>query len=429
MKVLVGYSKGFGYNPEAGFSTNMETDHAWNAVFLLGGWHFVECTWGAGSRDDNGKFIKRFSDFHFLTPPRHFAASHFPYLDGDLIKSQKWQLLAKPIDIETFSKRVKGTSKMYELGIKTKSHPNSVIDVNKAVGVRIGHPKSDDLILSARLYDKKGKNLDQYVLTKRTGKHEVTIKVNPPAVGDYMLHVFGKTDPDIAELDALVTYVLRCKEADKQVSPYPRHNGLWGPYSDYIESGFHESAGKTVEYKVNKGQLDLRLKTLKPVEAIVKLEHATELMNDNNCFAILHRDRNSLLVSAKFPSKGKYKLSVFTKNTDANTFSPRLCYLIHCDKELSPCIPFPKEFQQTSQFSCRLIEPMTKDIPAESKVRIRFVSRMLAQARVGTDVMKRKGNTWNVTIQTPRAGNVVKVLGSDKKGEECWALYQFDVVK
>ncbi|KAK3096583.1 hypothetical protein FSP39_001488 [Pinctada imbricata] len=367
VKTITGYCKGFGHDPDTTFTTAKETDHAWNAVHVGGDWHFIECTWGAGYKDDKGRFIKKFSEFHFLTPPKHFVVSHFPYFNKDMNESTKWQLLRRPLDLDTFSQRLKGTSRMYEFRVKPKSHPNSIIDVCRNVEIKLQYPKSENLFMTARFFSKFGQKLDQFVMIKRLGESQMSVQVRPPRKGDYMLHLYGKTDPEVAELDELMKYVLRCKEAEDSVPPYPQHTGLWGAYSDFEESGLHKSAAKTIEHNVTNGKLRLKLKTVKLVDSIVKLEHSTQRIGDNDSYALLQRDKNYILLSAKFPWTGNYKLSILTKNAGADTFSPRLSYLIHCTKAMSPCCQFPKEFQQTTHFSCRLIEPLDRRLPKIAK--------------------------------------------------------------
>ena len=45
-KKLSGFSKGASYKPGKVFKG--DSDHAWNAVYLDGGWHLLDSTWGSG---------------------------------------------------------------------------------------------------------------------------------------------------------------------------------------------------------------------------------------------------------------------------------------------------------------------------------------------------------------------------------------------
>lgn len=71
--------------------------HAWNAVFIDGKWELLDATWGAGYRNEQGKFVQEFQPGFFLTEPRIFLLNHFP-------DSSRWQLVSEPIIAEEFKK-------------------------------------------------------------------------------------------------------------------------------------------------------------------------------------------------------------------------------------------------------------------------------------------------------------------------------------
>jgi hypothetical protein len=78
------------------FSKEWES-HAWNAVFIDGKWELLDATWGAGYRNEQGKFVPEFQPGFFLTEPRIFLLNHFP-------DSSHWQLIPEPITAEEFKK-------------------------------------------------------------------------------------------------------------------------------------------------------------------------------------------------------------------------------------------------------------------------------------------------------------------------------------
>lgn len=71
--------------------------HAWNAVFIEGKWELLDATWGAGYRNEQGKFVQEFQPGYFLTEPRIFLLNHFP-------DSSIWQLVQEPITADDFKK-------------------------------------------------------------------------------------------------------------------------------------------------------------------------------------------------------------------------------------------------------------------------------------------------------------------------------------
>ncbi|HLP92641.1 MAG TPA: transglutaminase domain-containing protein [Saprospiraceae bacterium] len=78
------------------FNGNWES-HAWNAVKLGDKWELLDATWGAGYRNDQGKFIREFQPGHFFVEPRIFLLTHYP-------EETKWQLIDQPISAADFKK-------------------------------------------------------------------------------------------------------------------------------------------------------------------------------------------------------------------------------------------------------------------------------------------------------------------------------------
>ncbi|XP_062586279.1 kyphoscoliosis peptidase-like [Saccostrea cucullata] len=429
VKIISGYSKSFNYDPEMSFSTDKTPEHAWNAVYLNGDWQFVECTWGAGSRDDRGNFVKNFSDFHFLTEPKHFIVTHFPYMDSDMSKSQTWQLLPKPLTLEVFNKRLKGFTGMYRWKIKPLSHPDGVTNFSNKIELTMGYPKSSYFFVMARLSKKlSARDFDQHALVENMGGNKVRIRVAPPERGTYILKLFGRNDPKVEELSAVANYVLKCEETGDSSFAFPKHQGPFGPYHDSLEAGFHSSTGKNAVLESRNGKLDLQIKTTKKVEAIAKLEHATKNLNPNDNYVLLERDKGKLCVKAKFPSKGYYKLSIFTKNENADTYSPRIAYLVFCSEDHPNCEPFPKVFPQTTQFECRLLSPVTCELKTHAQVKFRFSSPSIVQALLHDSPMEKKGNIWEGTMKTPGPGERIQISASDQKGSKYWRIYEFSVM-
>lgn len=429
MKVVSGFSKAFNYDPETSFTTDQTPEHAWNAVYINDNWQFVDCTWGAGSRDDRGNFVKKFSDFHFLTEPKLFILSHFPYMDSDMSKSQAWQLLPKPLTLDTFSKRLKGFSHMYTCKIKPVSHPDGVITFSNKIEVTMQYPKSSYFFLMARLFKKQSaREFDQYVLVENIDGSRIKVKVSPPERGTYTLKLFGRTDPKVEELTALANYVLKCEEVGDHVFAFPKHQGSFGPYHDYVEAGFHSSVGKQAVMESKNGKLDFLIKTTKNVEAIAKMEHATKNLNPNDNYILLEREKEQLYIKAKFPSKGYYKLSIFTKNENADTYSPRIAYLVFCSQDDPKCEPFPKVFPQTTQYECRLLSPVTCEIKAHEQILFRFSSPNIVQALLHETPMEKKGTVWEGTLRTSGPGERIRVSASDQKGSKYWRIYEFNVM-
>ncbi|MBE9466732.1 MAG: hypothetical protein IMY72_00255 [Bacteroidetes bacterium] len=92
--IIQGYSKGYGFDARKKFTS---TDHAWNIVFVKNNWYLIDATWGSGYINDKKKFVKRFTDYFFLTEANKFAYTHLP-------SDPMWQLLDCPLAINDFKK-------------------------------------------------------------------------------------------------------------------------------------------------------------------------------------------------------------------------------------------------------------------------------------------------------------------------------------
>ena len=70
--------------------------HAWNAVKLSGKWQLLDATRGAGLVEKE-RFVKRFNDFFFLTPPDRLILIQLP-------SKPQWQLLSSIVSGEQFDR-------------------------------------------------------------------------------------------------------------------------------------------------------------------------------------------------------------------------------------------------------------------------------------------------------------------------------------
>jgi len=102
-----------------------QTDnHAWNAVRIDNKWRLLDAGWASGYLDDSlSIFIKRFSDFYFLTDPERFIVNHYP-------ADAKWTLLNNPPAMEQFFSLPYTHPKFFSSGIVSFS-PAKMITTKK----------------------------------------------------------------------------------------------------------------------------------------------------------------------------------------------------------------------------------------------------------------------------------------------------------
>jgi hypothetical protein len=93
-QVVVGYGRGYGYDPFTEDSQPYKANHAWNAVIVNGGWYLVDTTWDAGGGDAAAAFTFKwqYSTGFLFTPPEVFLCTHFP-------DDPRWQLVDQPLDL------------------------------------------------------------------------------------------------------------------------------------------------------------------------------------------------------------------------------------------------------------------------------------------------------------------------------------------
>jgi hypothetical protein len=104
--VIKGYSKSAGYQPGMRFDDG-RFRNSWNAVYVAGGWRFVQCNWGArhlvnarevprpGDRGRADALRYEYDDHYFLTDPHEFIFEFFPL-------NSEWQLLTQPLTLNEF---------------------------------------------------------------------------------------------------------------------------------------------------------------------------------------------------------------------------------------------------------------------------------------------------------------------------------------
>jgi hypothetical protein len=111
------------------------TNHAWNAVKILGNWQLVDTTWDDG---DSSK-ISSYSADYLILPPKVMSISHFP-------DQRDWQLLHHHEDYNTFEKKPILTPDFFSEGLTLNSPTEYQTNVQKVAEIKI---------TSSQSYDKK----------------------------------------------------------------------------------------------------------------------------------------------------------------------------------------------------------------------------------------------------------------------------------
>eukprot|EP00762_Andalucia_godoyi_P003298 ANDGO_06563.mRNA.1 hypothetical protein len=119
--IVVGFASVFGVPRSPG-----KPNHAWNVVEVNGKWYLLDCCWGAGYATSLGKdmhFVKRFTEFYWLSKPELLISSHFPC-------ESRWQLLDRLVSAEEFEAMVDLFPPAIDVGLSLVSHQQRKIKLH-----------------------------------------------------------------------------------------------------------------------------------------------------------------------------------------------------------------------------------------------------------------------------------------------------------
>ena len=345
-------------------------------------------------------------------------------------ESKSWQLLPNPLDLETFSRLVKKSVNLLQCGIELVSHENAVIPIHYSEKFVIRATAKPLHYLSARLTASNGTVYRQFTLIHQTNVDTYEVIVRPPFTGKYALSISASVKPKEKNASSFVTYLIRCKNAEKERHPFPNHHGLWKSHIDYRKYGFASGADSPRVICPERGYLDLLLRTKKEIQISSDLTYAMENIPNLDQYVLTENFPTAVHIRANLPRKGYYKLQVCCKNSDG-IFEPVLLYLIDCTKDCNTSVcPFPIIYWSANKFHCELVEPLRRFLPSATHVRIQFNSNNLVKAVVnGHKIEKSECGIWETVIKTPGPGNTIRIAGTNELKGRYWVLYEYEIVK
>jgi hypothetical protein len=240
-EIIFGHSSKFrpGLPDESGPWVN----HAWNAVEVDGRWQLVDCSWGAGHRDQQGEFVWKFCPHYFLTPPEILVYDHFP-------ENPNWQLLAWPISQDEYLQRVRVRPPFFECGLRLVSHDSATIETDGPLTVTIGAPA--ETVLVAVLY-RDGREVENgYTFTQREAEGFV-IHARFPSAGAYVLRVFARRQDDPGDDYAwALDYTVQARSGSGNDAGFPQAYGSFLTRSCRLEQALSQTlpAGNAVEFSL-----------------------------------------------------------------------------------------------------------------------------------------------------------------------------------
>jgi hypothetical protein len=198
--MIKGYGKGYGYVPGQHFAG--PANHAWNAVRINGSWYLIDCSWGAGYVNGEGKYVRQFDDHYFMTPPSQFIFCHFP-------EDVRWQLLNQPLTKEEYEDLVYLYADFFNLGLMLGQR-NGTINATNQINISIYAPQ--DVLMTANIEARapagpgsSGDELDGYAFCQRDGDR-YDIYARFPESGSYILKGYAKRRDDPGKYDSVLEY-------------------------------------------------------------------------------------------------------------------------------------------------------------------------------------------------------------------------------
>ena len=199
---ISGYGKGYGYQPGKNFSGF--ANHAWNAVKINGSWYLIDCTWGAGFINEDGKYVREFDEHYFMTAPSEFIYDHFP-------ENSRWQLLNNPLSKAEFEQLVHVKSEFFRYNLIIGSHLEGNVKIDKEMNISVFAP-IDVLLIAGLEYadnDKSSEktNLNDHIFYERD-VNRYDIYAQFPEKGRYILKVYAKRKDEPGECHGAIEYAI-----------------------------------------------------------------------------------------------------------------------------------------------------------------------------------------------------------------------------
>jgi hypothetical protein len=208
----------------------------------------IDCTWGAGYINEDKKYVRKFDDHYFMTPPSEFIFDHYP-------ENSSWQLLNNPISKSEFERLVYVKSEFFRYDLKIGSHLEGSLKTDKEMNISVFAPNDVLLIASLEFADENQSvsktNLDHYVFFERDG-NRYDIYAQFPDKGRYILKVYAKQKDDPGEYHGAIEYGIEAVAGMKKSAGYPMTYSIFTDSKSYIYRPMEGKlkSGKSYRFKI-----------------------------------------------------------------------------------------------------------------------------------------------------------------------------------
>jgi hypothetical protein len=171
------------------------------------------------------------------------------------------------------------------------------------------------------------------------------------------------------------------------------------------------------------GEFELEVKTTATPEITITMFDGDG--TDQKDYTLVEQTDDTIYIRARFTKKGHYKLRIFSKFGESEKYTEALVLLIFNSNESETTSSFPLTYTTTRKYKCRLLEPLVRDIPANSEVQFQFTSTEITNLLVNKKVhAKENGDVWVIVTETGDSGNL-KLSGKPSDGSSYSAVYGF----
>ena len=294
---IPGVSKGLNYVIG---QKQTKSNHVWNAVCIDGDWKLIDCAWGSGYIDNQGKFVRQKSDHYFLTPPEQFIYNHFP-------EDPKWQLLATPVTRNEYENMVLVRPEFFSYQLSLVSHRYARIASGATATIALAAP--DDVLLVADVLPPSGKSSEKIsgasTFVQRSGS-QLQVNASFPNPGKYTLRLFARPKADhAAPCQWVADYSVEASAGTSGKTQFPNAYPAFQERNAYLDSPVKGilTAGATETFKLTvPGAEDVGVlegsKLLKLEKAGDEFDGEVGILGDK------------VSVAARFPGKDEYSVLI-----------------------------------------------------------------------------------------------------------------------
>ena len=343
-------------------------------------------------------------------------------MNNNIEESKQWQHLENPLTLEVYSKFIPPSEKARHFGIEFPNHPYEMITVENACTITV-ESKADILRgVLCHLYDDHGSTCSESVIVLKENNCKYRVTVSPRRKGRYSLDVYATIDKSDSN-PQLVTYLIDCVSVEADFMAYPTNHGYYGPQLDYIQRGFHTADVVQPFHMCKNDEFELEVKTTATPEITTTMFDGDG--TDQKDYTLVEQTEDTIYIRARFTKKGYYKLTIFSKFGKPQEYTQALILLVFNSNESETTSPFPLTYSSTRKYKCRLLEPLVRYIPANSKVQFQFTSPVFTNLLVNKKVhTKENGDVWRIVTKTCKSGNL-DFSGKPSDESSYWTVYGF----